>query len=207
CFLLGDAAHVHSPAGGQGMNTGLQDAYNLGWKLALVMQGRADPSLLDTYEQERIPVAQQLLRTTDRFFQLLVSESWAAGIFRTKVIARVAAFAMTRAKVRQLAFRTISQIGIRYRESPLSRNLAGVPEGAPRAGDRFPWLQLKLRSDGPVEDLFRALDDTRYNLLVIGQPAPPVDLPGFGDLVTIHVIPDDEHNARELARQEISGAA
>src|SRR4029079_6839934 len=64
CFLLGDAAHVHSPMGGQGMNTGLQDAYNLGWKLALVVKGQADAGLLDSYEQERLPVAQRLLRTT-----------------------------------------------------------------------------------------------------------------------------------------------
>src|SRR4029434_4909243 len=69
CFLAGDAAHIHSPAGAQGMNTGLQDAYNLAWRLALVIRGDADASLLDTYEQERIPVAQRLLRTTDRMFQ------------------------------------------------------------------------------------------------------------------------------------------
>src|SRR5438105_4141353 len=76
CFLLGDAAHVHSPMGGQGMNTGLQDAYNLGWKLALVVNGRADAALLDSYEAERIPVAQRLLTTTDRAFVLVVSDSW-----------------------------------------------------------------------------------------------------------------------------------
>src|SRR5215510_12767511 len=74
CFLLGDAAHIHSPAGAQGMNTGLQDAYNLAWKLALVVQGRADAALLDTYEQERIPVARRLLETTHRAFQLIVSQ-------------------------------------------------------------------------------------------------------------------------------------
>jgi 2-polyprenyl-6-methoxyphenol hydroxylase-like FAD-dependent oxidoreductase len=83
CFLLGDAAHVHSPMGAQGMNTGLQDAYNLAWKLALVVKGEADAALLDTYEQERIPVAQRLLRTTDRAFALIVSDSWIAGLFRT----------------------------------------------------------------------------------------------------------------------------
>lgn len=68
CFLLGDAAHIHSPVGAQGMNTGLQDAYNLGWKLALVASGRADDSLLDTYDSERVPVADRLLETTDRAF-------------------------------------------------------------------------------------------------------------------------------------------
>ena len=100
CFLLGDAAHVHSPAGGQGMNTGLQDAYNLGWKLALVVKGQADAALLDSYEQERQPVAQRLLRTTDRIFTLLVSDSWVAGVFRTRVLARILARAMTIERIR-----------------------------------------------------------------------------------------------------------
>ena len=75
CFLLGDAAHIHSPVGAQGMNTGLQDAYNLGWKLALVTSGRAGPDLLDSYETERIPVARRLLSTTDRAFALVVSDT------------------------------------------------------------------------------------------------------------------------------------
>jgi 2-polyprenyl-6-methoxyphenol hydroxylase-like FAD-dependent oxidoreductase len=207
CFLLGDAAHVHSPAGGQGMNTGLQDAYNLAWKLALVVKGRADPALLDTYEQERIPVAQGLLRTTDRIFSLLVSDSWIAGLFRTKIIARVLAWAMTVERVRKLAFRTLSQIGIRYRRSPLSQTLAGLPKGAPVAGDRFPWLRLKLGAKGPAEDLFQTLDDTRFNLLVIGQGAPPADAIGLGDSLRIHAIPDDSTNTVELLRVGISGPA
>src|SRR5467141_1850360 len=123
CFLLGDAAHVHSPMGGQGMNTGLQDAYNLAWKLALVVSGKADTALLDTYEMERIPVARRLLRTTDRAFALLVSDSRLAGPFRTRILARIVAFAMTFERPKQLVFRTISQTGIAYRESPLSKML------------------------------------------------------------------------------------
>ena len=206
CFLLGDAAHVHSPAGGQGMNTGLQDAYNLAWKLALVVKGRADAALLNTYEEERIPVAQRLLRTTDRIFSLLVSDSWFAGLFRTKIIARVLARAMTIERVRKLAFRTISQIGIRYRKSPLSQTLAGLPGGAPVAGDRFPWLKLKLGANGPVEDLSQKLDDTRFNLLVIGQPAPSVEA-GLGDLLRVHAVPGDPANSTELARVGIPGPA
>ena len=207
CFLLGDAAHVHSPMGGQGMNTGLQDAYNLAWKLALVVSGKADPALLDTYETERIPVAQRLLRTTDRAFALIVSDNWVAGLLRTRIIARVAAFAMRIERVRKLAFRTISQIGIRYRKSPLSRTLASLPEGAPVAGDRFPWLQLKLQANGPVEDLFQKLDDTRFNLIVTGQPAPSTGAIGPDDLLRTHVIPGDRDNDRELARAQISGPA
>ena len=205
CFLLGDAAHIHSPAGAQGMNTGLQDAYNLAWKLALVVKGEAHASLLDTYEQERLPVAKRLLRTTDRMFQVIVADGWFGKLFRTKILARIAAFAMTRERVRRLAFRTISQIGIRYRKSPLSQTLAGLPEGAPVAGDRFPWIQVKLRADGPAEDLYQKLDDTRFSLLVIGQPAPAAQ--GPGDLLRTHSIPADPANDRELARAGISGPA
>ena len=207
CFLLGDAAHVHSPAGGQGMNTGLQDAYNLAWKLALVIKGHAAASLLDTYEQERMPVAQRLLRTTDRAFQLIVTDGWFGKLFRTRILARVAAFAMTKERVRKLAFRTISQIGIRYRNSPLSQTLEGLPEGAPVAGDRFPWLKLKLQVSGPVEDLYQKLDDTRFNLLVIGQPLPAVEDAGLDDLLSVYALPHDPANAAELARVGISGPA
>jgi 2-polyprenyl-6-methoxyphenol hydroxylase-like FAD-dependent oxidoreductase len=207
CFLLGDAAHIHSPVGGQGMNTGLQDAYNLAWKLALVAKGRADPGLLDTYEAERIPVARRLLDTTDRAFMLIVSDSWLAGLFRTRILARILAFAMTIEWVRKLAFRTISQIGIHYRESALSKALPGLPDGAPRAGDRFPWLRLKFQANGPVEDLFQRLDDTRFNLIVIGQPAPSNGAFGSGELPLTHVIPGDPANDKELARARISGPA
>jgi 2-polyprenyl-6-methoxyphenol hydroxylase-like FAD-dependent oxidoreductase len=200
CFLLGDAAHIHSPAGAQGMNTGLQDAYNLGWKLALVVQGRADPALLDTYEQERIPVAQRLLQTTDRAFQLIVADGWLGALFRTKILARVAATAMTFERVRKLAFRTISQIGISYPKSSLSQSLPGLPKGAPAAGDRFPWARLKLRAGGPVEDLFSELDDTCFNLLIFGQPAVQAPRGAFGDLQRVHVIPADAANDAELTR-------
>jgi 2-polyprenyl-6-methoxyphenol hydroxylase-like FAD-dependent oxidoreductase len=199
CFLLGDAAHVHSPVGGQGMNTGLQDAYNLGWKLALVVGERADATLLDSYAAERVPVAQRLLRTTDRAFSLFVSDSWIAGLFRTRILARIAAFAMTLERVQKLAFRTVSQTGIHYRASPLSKTLAALPDGAPRAGDRFPWLRLRFERNGPVEDLFRRLDDTRFNLVVIGQPGPAEAMPWLGT----HVVPDDPANEAELRRARI----
>jgi len=203
CFLLGDAAHIHSPVGAQGMNTGLQDAYNLGWKLALVVDGRADEALLDTYEEERIPVARRLLNSTDRAFRLVVSDSRLAGLLRTVVIARIAAFAMSMKRIQSIAFRTISQTGIQYRESSLSRSLDGLPGDAPRAGDRFPWLRVKLRPDGPIEDLFEKVDDTRLALIVIGQPAPPAGAVDFGDLLRIHAVPADPVNDAELARKRI----
>jgi 2-polyprenyl-6-methoxyphenol hydroxylase-like FAD-dependent oxidoreductase len=205
CFLLGDAAHIHSPVGAQGMNTGLQDAYNLAWKIALVVKGTADAALLDTYEEERLPIAQRLLNTTDRGFRLVVSDSWLAGLFRTKILARIMAFAMSQERIQKFAFRTISQTGINYRTSSLSENLKGLPSDAPQAGDRFPWLKLKFKANGDVEDLFERLDDTRFNLIVVGQPSPSANAFGLGDLVRSHVIPDDPANDQELSRAHISG--
>jgi 2-polyprenyl-6-methoxyphenol hydroxylase-like FAD-dependent oxidoreductase len=207
CFLLGDAAHIHSPVGAQGMNTGLQDAYNLGWKLALVVAGRADASLLDTYEAERLPVAERLLETTDRGFALVVSDSFAARLLRTRVIAKVAALAMRFERVRKLAFRTISQIGIRYPQSRLSEDLPGLPETSPRAGERFPWLRLKFVSASAPEDLYNRLDDTCFNLIVIGQPALPAEPPELTGLLRTHRIADDPGNARILALAGISSPA
>jgi len=207
CFLLGDAAHIHSPVGAQGMNTGLQDAYNLAWKLALVLSGNAQESLLDSYEAERLPVATRLLRTTDRAFSIVVSDSAVAGFFRTRVFTKILAFAMKITRVRQLVFRTISQIGIRYRRSFLSQTLPGAMGSGPRAGDRFPWLKLKLAAAGPSEDIFDALDDTRFTLILIGQEPTANGDHGVGDLLHTIVVPADPENALELARAGIVSPA
>ena len=203
CFLLGDAAHVHSPVGAQGMNTGLQDAYNLAWKLALVVKDQAEAALLDSYEEERVPVARRLLNTTDRAFRLAVSDSRFAGLLRTKILARIAAFAMSNERIQRIAFRVVSQIGIRYRKSSLSESLEALPDGAPRGGDRFPWLRLKFQTNGIVEDMFLKVDDTQFNLIVFGQPSPPEGALDLGDLLRIHVIPADPVNDVELARMQI----
>ena len=203
CFLLGDAAHIHSPVGAQGMNTGLQDAYNLAWKLALVVKKQASEALLNSYEEERIPVAQRLLNTTDRAFKLIVSDNWFAGVFRTKILARIAAFAISREAIQEIAFRTVSQIGINYRKSSLSKSLETLPASAPQAGDRFPWLRLHLKTEGPVEDLYQKLDDTRFNLIVIGQPSPAEAALGLGGLLSIYELPSDPINEAELVRQHL----
>ena len=204
CFLLGDAAHVHSPMGGQGMNTGLQDAYNLAWKLALVVAGHADPMLLDSYQEERLPVAKLLLETTDRAFQLVVSDNWLASVFRTRVIARLVARAMTVGRVRKLAFRTLSQTGVAYPKSALSQLVGHMPKGAPASGERFPWLKLRFAANSPVEDLYQKLDDTRFNLLASGQAPDAVAIPAeLRDLLAVQLIPSDPQNDAELARARI----
>jgi 2-polyprenyl-6-methoxyphenol hydroxylase-like FAD-dependent oxidoreductase len=203
CFLLGDAAHIHSPVGAQGMNTGLQDAYNLGWKLALVNSADARDRLLDSYESERIPVARRLLRTTDRAFSLVVSNTRLAGLLRTRFVPKLFSLAMQVERVRRIAFLTISQTGIAYPNSPLSETLPGLPDGAPRAGERFPWLRLKFSADAPAEDLYDKLDDTRFTLIAIGQTVPPGGVPGLGDLLLTLAVPGDQANDRELARMRI----
>lgn len=142
CFLAGDAAHVHSPAGAQGMNTGLQDAYNLAWKLALVIRGQADETLLDTYQEERLPIARKLVQTTDRLFGIAVSQNAFVVFWRVHVMPRLVALIPKEKHLLRFAFRLISQIGIRYRNSSISRNASygSFPRGAPRPGDRLPFI-------------------------------------------------------------------
>jgi len=207
CLLLGDAAHVHSPMGGQGMNTGLQDAWNLAWKLQLVLNGRADASLLDSFESERMQVAKSLLSSTDRAFTLLVSESRLAGFFRTAVVAKIAAIAMRSRRAQKFAFPTLSQIGISYRRSALSENLPGLAAKSPHAGDRFPWLQLSFGNSGEREDLFKKLDGRSFNLLLVNQDMPAGDALPASDLLKVHRLAADAENAQELARAGISGRA
>lgn len=136
-FLLGDAAHIHSPAGGQGMNTGIGDAVNLSWKLAAVLRGCAPPELLDTYELERIAFARRLIATTDRLFQFMANRSWPGIIWRVAILPYWMALVFRFDWVRRLMFKAVSQIEIKYRESPISAGEAGKVRG----GDRLPWVE------------------------------------------------------------------
>jgi hypothetical protein len=119
----------------------------------------------------------------------------------------VAALAMKRPAVRRAAFHALSQIGISYRQSPMSRTLAGVGRHAPQAGDRFPWLHLRFEANGPVEDVFQRLDDTRFNLLIFGQAAPSAESFELGDLLRVHAIQRDGDNAKVLAGVSIGHRA
>ncbi|MGE3809573.1 MAG: FAD-dependent monooxygenase [Gemmataceae bacterium] len=136
-FLAGDAAHVHSPAGGQGMNTGIGDAVNLAWKLAAVLAGQATASLLDSYEPERIPFARSLVSTTDRIFEAVVGRGLGARLIRTVFAPYILPFLLRFSAVRRAQFRLVSQVRIAYRESPLSQGFAG----SIHAGDRLPWVE------------------------------------------------------------------
>ena len=128
-FLLGDAAHIHSPVGGQGMNTGVGDAVNLGWKLAAVLKGESPASLLDTYEPERIAFARRLVATTDRAFAFVNARGRIATQVRTRIVPRLLPLLFKLTAVRRLLFKTISQIQIKYPNSPLSRGPTGTFPG------------------------------------------------------------------------------
>jgi hypothetical protein len=134
-FLLGDAAHIHSPAGGQGMNTGIGDAINLAWKLAAVLAGNAPENLLDTYEAERIGFARRLVATTDRVFSLVTAEGRIADVVRTRLAPLIFPKVVALKPVREYIFRTVSQITLNYRGTSLSAGSAGHVHG----GDRLPW--------------------------------------------------------------------
>jgi 2-polyprenyl-6-methoxyphenol hydroxylase-like FAD-dependent oxidoreductase len=128
-FLVGDAAHVHSPAGAQGMNTGIQDAYNLAWKLALVERGIADEVLLDTYQAERHPVGVQLLKTTDRLFAVLGGQNPLARLARGRVAPVLARVVLTRPWVLRRFVGMLAQLRVHYPDSPLN-----AEDGPPQAG-------------------------------------------------------------------------
>jgi len=105
CFLAGDAAHIHSPAGAQGMNTGIQDGYNLAWKMALAVQGNAGEKLLETYNEERLENAKHLLQTTDRMFQFAAGSECFLSFLRTDVLPPLAKYILSFDPVRRSSFR------------------------------------------------------------------------------------------------------
>lgn len=148
-FIAGDAAHVHPPTGGQGMNTGIQDAYNLGWKLALVLEGKADPALLDSYEVERQPVAEQVIARTIEQSMNISKRGTGDRLEDTQVL-------------------------VSYRGGPLAGEATG--EGL-AAGDRMPDVQgLRRHGIGYPLRLFDVLRGTCFTLLVpVGSDIAPVE--------------------------------
>jgi 2-polyprenyl-6-methoxyphenol hydroxylase-like FAD-dependent oxidoreductase len=161
-FLLGDAAHIHSPVGGQGMNTGIGDAVNLAWKLRGVLHGGADTSLLDSYEAERIIFARRLVSTTDRAFTGVTSSGAIARRLRMDVVPRLIPFLFKLKPVRRFLFRTISQTAVNYRDSNLSEGRAGSVHG----GDRLPWV--KVHMDGEDADNFKPLTSLKWQVHIYG---------------------------------------
>ena len=180
-FVAGDAAHIHSPSGGQGMNTGIQDAYNLGWKLALVTKGKGPPSLLDTYEEERLPVARSVLGQTDTNQRLFISNGPVARRFREHVLVPL----MELPAVTDAIVYRGSELGINYRRSSLAqpppapasgngrvRLLGGLAlRRGPRAGDRAPDAPCLDAATGEQTTLFDQFRGPHFTLLLFGGEA------------------------------------
>jgi hypothetical protein len=193
-FLAGDAAHIHSPAGGQGMNTGIGDAINLAWKLAAVVAGRAPEALLDSYEAERIGFARRLVATTDRAFTFATSEGRLAAFVRMYLAPVVISTAFKFEAVRRFAFRTVSQTAINYRGSRLSRGAAGRVQG----GDRLRWVE----ADG--SDNFAPLTAIAWQVHVYGAAKPAVAAWCERRGVRLHVFPwSAEYEAAGFARDAL----
>jgi len=172
-FLGGDSAHIHSPAGAQGMNTGMQDMMNLCWKLAMVMKGQANPELLETFSRERIPVIQMVLKKTEDTNDAIASKS---RLFRS-VFNHIAPWLVGMENVQHNAAEHMSQLALNYRESPLS--VLGGSSGQLRAGDRLPDLPVTLlHSEGSSETqprpatIFRLLSPSFFTLLYCNIPDP-----------------------------------
>ncbi|KAL2853884.1 FAD binding domain-containing protein [Aspergillus pseudoustus] len=181
-FLLGDAAHIHSPVGGQGMNTGIGDAINLAWKLATVIKGRAGPDLLDTYEIERRAFATQLVNTTDSGFNLVISQSYFARILRTWVVPYVAPLLAKIDHARHRVFQRVSQIMINYRHSVLSTGATGYIYG----GDRLPWVPV-----GNVDN-FESLKSITWQVHVYGEPKEDLRAWCKSENIPLHTFSWDE---------------
>jgi 2-polyprenyl-6-methoxyphenol hydroxylase-like FAD-dependent oxidoreductase len=167
-FLLGDAAHIHSPVGGQGMNTGIGDAVNLAWKLASVLHQRAADQILDTYEPERIAFARRLVATTDRAFTGVTSSTAIARALRLHLVPILLPNLLRSRAFRRIAFQTVSQTAINYRGSALSEGNAGSVHG----GDRLPWVQLDPRRHD--SDNFTPLTSLDWQVHVYGVAAPEI---------------------------------
>jgi 2-polyprenyl-6-methoxyphenol hydroxylase-like FAD-dependent oxidoreductase len=172
CFLAGDAAHIHSPAGAQGMNTGIHDGYNLAWKLAFVLKAGAGQKLLDTYNEERLPNAETLIQTTDRFFNLAAGRNPILAFIRVYIFPYVAQFLFSLNAVKRFVFPSISQIAINYRESSLSETIGRFKV---KAGDRMPWFEVGGRS------IYDDLHAPTFHIIIFHDgiaeiPPLPVDL-------------------------------
>ncbi|MGH3692942.1 MAG: FAD-dependent monooxygenase [Pseudonocardiaceae bacterium] len=201
-FLVGDAAHVHNPAGAQGMNLGIGDAVNLTWKLALVARGEAKADLLESYEAERYPVAQTIMRNADRGFKLETTSNPVAMWIRTHLAKRLVGPLTGLPQVRRIVFRMMSQTWIGYRGSPAVATTRAA--GGLHPGDRAPHVSL-VATSASILDVMR---QHGYHLLVFEGLSPTG---GLGDLavigaelpdrylspVYVHVIPRSEMAAHK----------
>jgi 2-polyprenyl-6-methoxyphenol hydroxylase-like FAD-dependent oxidoreductase len=193
-FLLGDAAHIHSPAGGQGMNTGIGDAINLAWKLKAVLDAKAPDTLLDSYESERIGFARRLVATTDQAFTLVTAEGGFADFIRLWIAPEALSGVFSFHPAREFAFRTLSQINVNYRGGRLSEGKARGVHG----GDRLPWVAAN------GQDNHQPLSAMTWQAHVYGAPRPEVATWCAERGLPLHVFSwTQRHDQAGLAREAL----
>jgi 2-polyprenyl-6-methoxyphenol hydroxylase-like FAD-dependent oxidoreductase len=189
-FLAGDAAHIHSPVGAQGMNTGIQDAQDLAWKLAHTLHGIAGAGLLDTYQLERAPIGARVVRVTDRAFTIITSTSPLARLMRTRVAPILIPLVLAAKTARGCVFRAVSELAIHYRHSPLSEEGPNPPRRGPKAGDRLP--DAPVVHNGQMTTLHATTAGSGWHLLLCGPVAawPAAELTRLDQaqrgLLTVH---------------------
>ncbi|EIN03150.1 FAD-binding monooxygenase [Paraburkholderia hospita] len=183
-FLAGDSAHVHSPAGAQGMNTGIQEAFNLGWKIARVLKGDAPDRLLDTYHLERHPIERDVLRQTSFVTHMAEADHGPLKLLRERVMPVLAALG----PLRDAARLTVSELSIQYRRSPLT--LERILDGGPRAGERAPDALVHV-VDGPlgrvpgIGCIFDLHDPAFFSLFLLVDPPEEPGM-GNGKILSLH---------------------
>ena len=192
-FLLGDAAHIHSPVGGQGMNTGIGDAVNLAWKLAAVTHGQADASVLDTYEPERIAFARRLVATTDQAFTGVTSPRATARLIRLHIVPLLMPLIFSFQAMRRFMFRTISQTSVNYRDSSLSEGRAGEVHG----GDRLPWVKIDVAGHGN----FASLTSLAWQAHIYGEATPALQAMCAAQNLPLHTFPWQPQMSRSGLRR------
>jgi 2-polyprenyl-6-methoxyphenol hydroxylase-like FAD-dependent oxidoreductase len=177
CFLIGDAAHVHSPVGAQGMNTGIQDAYNLAWKLAFCIRGKAQEKLLDSYQQERRPVAINTIRYTDKAYSFMTNHASRTRFLRLHLLPRcmplILSWLNNKQELRGRIFSAISGTGISYKKSflSLSPSEEDFPVHSPSPGERLPYLCYF--KGGHRYFMHDGLNSTHFHLLLFGKQLLP----------------------------------
>jgi 2-polyprenyl-6-methoxyphenol hydroxylase-like FAD-dependent oxidoreductase len=211
-FLAGDAAHIHSPTSGQGMNTGIQDAYNLAWKLALVMDRHASQLLLDSYNVEREPVAHSILTLTDRITQLATLRNPVAQYIRDLILPILSGLA----SVQHRMVNTMAEVAVHYRHSPIVAQhwggyMPGFHRAGPAAGDRASDGPLREATSGARKRLFEILRGTRHTLLLFGGLHPTTEgyghlgdigaevLENYAEHIAVHIVIAGEEAPPELA--------
>ncbi|KAF3901537.1 hypothetical protein ABW21_db0200289 [Orbilia brochopaga] len=184
-FICGDAAHVHSPVGGQGMNTGLGDATNLSWKIAAVLAGKAARDILETYETERKPFAERLVSTTDKAFSIATDKGLLGKAWRTLVMGNIAPLLFHFGFIDTFMFETVSQVRIDYTSSAISdKNYVGTLY----AGERLPWVKFE---DGT--DNHQSLTALNWQIHVYGTPHDAVKDWAVQNGVELHSFPFNQN--------------